>query len=1032
MKARGSGIYFDQQDRDILSLVNHILDSHCGTSEDCLFDPALHPHGIKELVASPVSRMAYAVVNLLRNLEVGGTAEDRLLALRTLHDEVLSSAHSALRRNTARVLMQIMKSMVRAHGNHLVQLKLAHDFRRTAQGTPRVVRRMLARWHLPEMPEEWNQIAFDDHVYDANTKGRKSPTHLIMDAWIKGLRSLTVVYEYSVDPEAANEILRAAEITGIAVRIGLEFQVPLHDRFAALLWIPRGFSSNRDFYEFLQSPGIQAMMERGRDVLRLRRELVLQCLHLWNCHQRPELEAAWGLEVSPLTDQAFMAFVGRGQPSSMHLAECLYRHVLPLVQTRIAKLAAQRTAGDESVSVELEFLDALGPDVIVDEWLSSIRHPEMPDFERPPAAESTFDGDLPELLRLTPYEMSRELLALNPGYRLVLCTSGLREEDVAELLWDCKGAITHLEIFNMKGWLEGRQQHIAAIGELQRALNQGLGPRVKQLVRRMLRRLEKEGDEVRVAKFHDMLRNVPQLWERYRHNPLKSRLGTSSASRMSFGMGLVLKETLPRRGVAALRRKPGHTRPIPVCSPVEESITYREPENPTTWQRLAVCLRGLPGCRHLGLEHRRVWLAAGENFRICPEGNVANLGGLNAPGSSLLGRKSVDLGRGRLGLTYLNSGVSNWLKVLLGFIPAFFSFLYTQDWMFLAWFGTFIWFGITGVRNVLQMVLAAQGATRSTMMHWKDHVSVGRICDSLMYTGISVLLLEVMIRVWFLQNTLDVNVADSPLLVFTVLNIVNGFYIYAHNIYRGFPKQAAVGNLFRSALAIPVSSLYNVMLYEGMIFFGMQDPAIYLVPSAAVVSKMASDTVAAIIEGYVDSQVNLRMRRWDYKGKLSAVFDCYTRLELLFPQEDALIKLARPGGLSDLGGEEGRRLERAFIINALDMMYFWFYQPRAQESLRRILRAMPEADRSVLARSQLVLTREREVSRLLVDGLLGRHFSRSLAFYLEKRKEYLRAVIQICRPVRMREAAIPAAVMFVSSEKKSVSNGNGNGTKPVK
>ena len=35
--------------------------------------------------------------------------------------------------------------------------------------------RELRRYHLLEMPEEWNQIAFDDHVHDANTKGRKTP-----------------------------------------------------------------------------------------------------------------------------------------------------------------------------------------------------------------------------------------------------------------------------------------------------------------------------------------------------------------------------------------------------------------------------------------------------------------------------------------------------------------------------------------------------------------------------------------------------------------------------------------------------------------------------------------------------------------------------------------------------------------------------------------------------------------------------------------------------------------------------------------
>ena len=87
---------------DILKLVNRILDSRTPSAES-LSDPNLHPHGIKELVDTPVARMAYAVVNLLRNLESGGgQARDRLLALRILYDEVLNSAHTMLRRNGAR------------------------------------------------------------------------------------------------------------------------------------------------------------------------------------------------------------------------------------------------------------------------------------------------------------------------------------------------------------------------------------------------------------------------------------------------------------------------------------------------------------------------------------------------------------------------------------------------------------------------------------------------------------------------------------------------------------------------------------------------------------------------------------------------------------------------------------------------------------------------------------------------------------------------------------------------------------------
>lgn len=1001
MAAQWSGIYFDKQDVDILTLVNRLLESKTDVSSDeGLFNPNLSPHGIKELAATPVARMAFAVINLLRNLEAGAAqAKDRLLALEVLYDEVLNSAHSLLRRNTARVLMQIMKDMVRAHGNRLEQLKLAHDFRRVVHGTPRIVRKMLARYHLPEMPESWNQLAFDDHVYDANTKGRKTPTHLIMDAWIKGIRDITVGYEYFVPSEAARELLRAAEITGITVRIGMEFQVPFYNKFANLFWIPRGFSSNEDFLEFLHSPKLVEMMKRGREVLAWKKDRILHILEEWNQRLRPRLAEEWNEDIPELTAAEFLKYVGRGQPSVQHLAEALHIHVLPAARKRARSLAA---IGSDEAAAEIRYLENLNAEIIEEEWLASENHPYLLDLSHPDAPEN-----MPELLRLSPRELAHELEELNPGFRLILGASGLSVIDVAEFLADCNGAITHLEIFNMKGWLDGKLKDIAAIGDLQRSLNLGLGPRVKQMIRQMGRRLEHDGDLARAEKFREILRNVPKLWEHYRHSPLKSRLGTSSGGRRAYGMGLVLKETLPRRSLAELRKKQQDTHSIPIFSPVEECDIFREPENPSFWQHISSSLRWLPGCAHLGMERHNEWKTASEYCRVCKNGNIANLGGLNQGSSNhLLSSDSEQGKKPKLGLSYLNTNISNWFKVLVGFLPAFFSFLYTQDWWFLAWFGTFIWFGITGVRNVIQMVLAAKGLSRDTLIHWKDQVSISRLCDSLMYTGISVLLLEVMIRVWLLQDGFGLTVENNSTLVFTVLNIVNGFYICAHNIFRGFPKEAAIGNFFRSALAIPVSSLYDLMFYNGLIFMGVANPEIYLIPSAAIVSKMASDTVAAIIEGYADSKVNLRMRRWDYTSKLANVFGCYTRLELLFPQEDALINMARLGGLKGHGGARGSQLERAFIINALDLMYFWYYQPRAQEAFKKMLMGMPDADRQVLLRAQLVLMREREISQMLVDGLLGRNFSSPLAFFLNKHKQYLRTISKLFRNVRARDLHI--------------------------
>lgn len=984
-------LYFDKKDKAILALVNRLLESGNEPSDQGLFNPNLSPHGIKELAASPVARMAYAVINLLRNLETGASqAKDRLLALEVLYDEVLNSAHSLLRRNTARVLMQIMKDMVRAHGNRLEQLMLAHDFRRVVQGTPRIVRKMLARYHLPEMPETWNQISFDDHVYDANTKGRKTPTHLIMDAWIKGIRDITIGYEYWIPTEAARELLKAAEITGITVRIGIEFQQPFYDKFANLFWIPRGFSSNEDFLEFLHSQKLVEMMQKGKEVLAWKKERILKVLALWNELVRPEIERNWQVPIPELTAEEFLKVVGRGQPSSQHLAEALHNHVLPSVKERGALL---KNVDTEKAREELALLETFSPDFIMEEWLNPRIHSEIINLAQPDPPET-----MPELLRLTPQELVHELQELNPGYRLVLGAVNLSVMDVTEFLAECNGAITHLEIFNMKGWLDGKMKDIGPIGEFQRALNLGLGPRIKQMIRQMCKRLEKKGDEKRAAKFRDILRNVPKLWEHYRHSPLKSRIGTSSGGRRAYGMGLVLKETVPPRALKELKRKQQTSHAIPIYSPVEECDIYKEPDHPSFWQLAGKHLRRLPGCKHLGMEKHSEWKTASEFCRVSKNGNIANLGGLNQGLQNPLLENEDGNRKIKLGLSYLNTNIINWFKVMIGFIPAFASFLYTQDWWFLAWFGTFIWFGITGVRNIFQMVLAAKGLSRDTLIHWKDQVSISRLCDSLMYTGISVLLLEVMVRVWLLEDGFGLTVENDSTLVFTVLNIINGFYICAHNIIRGFPKEAAIGNLFRSALAIPVSSFYNILMFNGLLLIGIVDPEIYLIPSAAIVSKMASDTVAAIIEGYADSKVNLRMRRWDYSSKISNVFLCYTKLELLFPQEDALIKLRSPGGLNGKGGTRGRELEKAFIINALDLMYFWYFQPRAQEAFKKILPTMPNADKHVLLLAQLVLMRERDISQMLVDGLLGRNFSSALAFFLSKHKSYLKIMAKLCVP----------------------------------
>ena len=1002
--------YFDRQDREILTLVNRILECP-DKAQSRVFDANLHPHGIKGLVISRVSRVAYAVINLLTNLEVG-QADDRIMALQALYDEVMSSAHSMLRRNTARVLLQIMKDLVRAQDSPLTQLKLAHDFRKAAQGTPRVVRKMLARYHLPEMPEEWNQLSFDDHVYDAHSRGRKTPTHLIMDAWIKGLRYLTVVYSNYIDYAAAREILDAAAIMGIHVRVGLEVRCPFRGRYVSMVWVPRGFSASGDFLEFLESDKMQALTAQGREAVEWRKARTLDALDRWNEGKRRELSQAWGTEIPEIKAGRLMACVGLGQPSFEHLAECMHGHVLPFAKIRAQELKERVAAGqDDDGAAEREILELenLTSAVIARDWLEGSDLPEIGADQK----------DVPVMFTRSPAQMVEELSTLHTGYRLILNLAGLNVRDVLELLYDCDCCITHLELFNLKDWHEGLLNDLPAINELQRVLNEGRGPRIKQMVHEILDNLEESGEVERAAKFRSIQSNIPTLWEYYRKNPLKSRIGSNSVrdnNGRSFGMGFVYTETLPSRAKKTLRENSEYMGEIPVHTRIEERVSYEDDRENVSG--LTRAIRHVPGLRHFRQARRRAWLPD-DNSEIQRPGNVVSLGGINTPPANALLEDREPRRDDKPGSAYLSTTVTNWIKVMAGFIPSVASFLYTQDWWFLAWFGTFIWFGITGIRNIIQMVVAGNGTTRNTLLRWKDHVSISRICDSLMYTGISVALLEVIVRVWFLENLCGLSVREHPGIVFAVLNFVNAIYICAHNIYRGFPREAAIGNLFRSALAIPVSSWYNQAFVAILLLCGVADPLFYTVPSAAIISKLASDTVAAVIEGYADSQNNRRMRRWDYDGKISRVFACYTRLELLFPEEDILIKLARSEGRVDELSGEARKLELALIINALDLMYFWYYQPRAQDAFRRLVKNMSQADRTVFARAQLVLLRERDISQLFVDGLVGRNFSQPLAFYLDKRRDYLNAIMKLCRPGRRTVQPLPSIVFEEPSSNAS-------------
>ena len=605
------------------------------------------------------------------------------------------------------------------------------------------VRKLLAAYHLLEMPEEWNQLAFDHHVHDASTKGRKSPTHLVMDAWVKGIRFLTVIYYNTVDSDVAQELLRAARIMGITVRIGIEFKASLRGKFVEFIWSPLNTEAPKYFAEFTHRPDIASVLNDYAAVNDWMRGHLLALLRSWNTVHAPGLALQWGLEpLSPLTEENFFAYLGQRQPSTLHLAEYICQQWLPVMQEQCAaaKAAAENQNRIKNLTDVQQLLEGLVPDDVLETWLIPAANPELV-FPRQP------DSRLPAVMLNPPELLLERLVPLHPC-QMVLNLAGLTAQDVLELLWRGRGRITHLELFNLRQWTNGQLTNISDINSLQRAINEGSIPRLKQVIQQIIN--GGEGSPERQALFQEILDNIQPFQELYAISRLGSRIGTDSTSRShrTHGMGIVFVETLPMQARWALRRgKSAQRLTLPVYTDVYRFVHYHEPPHDTSWG-----LRLLKKIVDLGSgQSVKGWGLEKRTTRVCEDGNLVTLGGVDSQGvgRDISSRAAVAAERIKVhDYTLINSNISNILKVLAGFIPAQWAFWHVGSWWILTWFGALLWFAITAVRNVGQSVVGGRGVTSSMLISWKRYVSWNRMADSLLYTGISVPLLEVVVRLW--------------------------------------------------------------------------------------------------------------------------------------------------------------------------------------------------------------------------------------------------------------------------------------------
>ena len=988
-----SSMYYDKQDYALLTLVNQMLDLS-SPNEQSLFAAELHPHGIKELVATREMRIAHTVIHLLHSLEEGQAA-DRLHALASLYDEVVSVAGSTFRYNTGRALIQLMKELVRGGHSQDRCLMLIHTFRKAAAGNRRFVRKVLRDYNLLEMPEEWNQLAFDHHVHDSHTKGRKTSSHLIMDAWIKGIRSLTVIYYNYVDVQSVRELFQAAHIMGITVQIAIEYRAMFRDKHIAFIWEPPSLMDIQTLESFLAEAPVCGLMDEGRAAAAYYVSNVITKLCAYNERHRHDISKFIGLELPEISESEFFRFVGAGQPSLLHLADLICQHALDLAKDVFSELQAQWATSDDpetrtAIEERTARFNGLYPEALRERWLLEVE---------PPQAESLQASAKPEFLGISAPDLVSKLFNLRRKSNITLSTAGLTATDVLELLYCCEGNITHLELFNLKEYAKGLLQHQEEISALQYALNQENSILLKRQIADMLAEHRESGLEsmqCRCEALTDILYNIPKLKFYYRHKRIKTRIGSDSTSRSSLlhGMGFAYIETLPAHAQKEiLQSKNGQLRlTLPLKSSVEGLAHYvpAQPPEPHWLESCNKWVRKLPGLRFKGYARKFSWTAIPETVTYQKNAeSITTLGGLKDSTTARFSLQPEKTESIRPGLGNMNTRLLNCIKVAVGFTLAMCTFAITQNWWGLVWLGAPIWFFITGGRNVLQAVLAGRGFTKTSLLNWKDYVNWSRLCDSLLYTGFSVPLLDLTVRWLILDKGFGVTVTSHPTLVFFVVAAVNGSYISTHNYIRGLQKEVIIGNFFRSALAVPLSLVYNSLLLGLCAVLGVQGAGPILADAAAIISKAASDSVAGLLEGMADRRTNLGMRRWDYSRKLRQFFSCYDRLDVLLPEKKAYDVLGQSWAMFEPKGSEAARLQRDILLHSLDLMYFFFYQPRAKTELASIIRAMSQDEREIFAKAQLVLARERGVSQLLVNGDIVRDFAPALAFYLSKYRTYL-------------------------------------------
>jgi hypothetical protein len=295
--------------------------------------------------------IAEAYLMVVRELE-STHSKNRLRALRMMVDVSFHAKTLDMPLNTARVQMALIKEAVKNRNNRRKQLELLHDFSIASHGQPQFIRKLLDELNIIELPETGARIknldaGWDEHVHDTATSGRKNPTQLLIDAFIKGISELTIAYSSAASVTMMGEAIDAGRIVGIRVNIGLEFSVLVSGRRFHFMAVLPQFKSGKDAAHWFRqhSSSMRTILDGLEKNQENRVDAVKKLLQYFNETALKEINAGYPEDpmytVPKLKMKELLATVPVTAVNRLHLGEFLYNRYKPVLFNRMMRLKVQ-------------------------------------------------------------------------------------------------------------------------------------------------------------------------------------------------------------------------------------------------------------------------------------------------------------------------------------------------------------------------------------------------------------------------------------------------------------------------------------------------------------------------------------------------------------------------------------------------------------------------------------------------------------------------------------------------------------------